>query len=185
MQRRRVAGDKQPVPDVTHALRRNLGLGCALTVTLMGGYEMIDRKFIGLESEERFADVEKGQLRLFAKATGETNPIFFDEAAAKAAGYPAIAAPPTFAFCLASLAPPAKGSLRDMDVPIEKVLHGEQHFTYHKQIFAGDRIRIKSKVVDIYDKKGGALEFVVTEITSHNQNGELCVSARNIAVVRN
>lgn len=145
---------------------------------------MIDHKFIGMESEERFADVEKGQLRLFAKATGEKNPIFFDETAAKAAGYPAIPAPPTFAFCLASLAPQTEGSLRDMGVPIEKVLHGEQHFTYHKPIFAGDRIRIKTKVVDIYDKKGGALEFVVMETASHNQNGELCVSARNIAVVR-
>lgn len=145
---------------------------------------MIDRKFIGLESEERFADVEKGQLRLFAKATGETNPIFFDEVAAKTAGYPAIPAPPTFAFCLASLAPLVKGSLRDMGVPIEKVLHGEQHFTYHKQIFAGDRVTLKTKVIDIYDKKGGALEFVVTDTTSHNQRGELCVTARNIAVVR-
>lgn len=145
---------------------------------------MIDKKFIGMESEERFADVEKGQLRLFAKATGETNPIFFEEAAAKAAGYPAIPAPPTFAFCLASLAPQTKGSVRDMNVPIEKVLHGEQQFTFHKQIFAGDRIKLKTKVVDIYDKKGGALEFVVMETTSHNQNGELCVVARTIAVVR-
>lgn len=146
---------------------------------------MIDRKFIGLESEERFADVEKGQLRLFAKATGERNPIYFDEEAAKAAGYPAMPAPPTFAFCLASLAPQTGGSLRDMNVPIEKVLHGEQHFTYHRPIFAGDRIRIKSKVLDIYDKKGGALEFVVTETTSRNQKDELCVSSRTIAVVRN
>jgi acyl dehydratase len=146
---------------------------------------VIDRKFIGLESEERFADVEKGQLRLFAKATGERNPIYFDEDAAKAAGYPTMPAPPTFAFCLASLAPQARGSLRDMNIPIEKVLHGEQQFTYHKPIFAGDRIRIKTRVIDIYDKKGGALEFVVTETTSQNQKGELCVSARTIAVVRN
>jgi acyl dehydratase len=72
-----------------------------------------------------------------------------------------------------------------MGVPIEKVLHGEQSFTYHRQIFAGDRIRLKTKVIDIYDKKGGALEFVVMETTSHNQDGQLCVTARNIAVVRN
>lgn len=157
--------------------------GCV--VALHGRAQLIDRKYIGTESEERHADVEKGQLRLFAKATGETNPIFFDEEAAKAAGYPNLPAPPTFAFCLSSLAPQVEGSLRSMNVPIEKVLHGEQHFTYHKQIFAGDRVTIRSKVVDIYDKKGGALEFVVMETTTRNQNGELCVSQRNIAVVRN
>ena len=48
----------------------------------------------------------------------------------------------------------------------------------------GDRIRIRTTVVDIYDKKGGALEFVVAETTSHNQAGELCVTARTVTVVR-
>ena len=146
---------------------------------------MIDRKFIGMESEDRFVDVEKGQLRLFAKATAEANPIFFDEEEAKKAGYTALPAPPTFAFCLASLAPPKTLSPRGMGIPIEKLLHGEQQFTYHRQIFAGDRIRLKTRVVDIYDKKNGALEFVVFETTSHNQAGELCVSARTVTVVRN
>ena len=145
---------------------------------------MIDRSFIGLESEDRFVDVEKGQLRLFALATAEPNPIYVDEGEAKKAGYPAIPAPPTFAFSLASLAPAQNTSTRGMNIPIAKILHGEQKFTYHKLIFAGDRIRLKTRVVDIYDKKGGALEFIVFETTSHNQSGELCVNARTVTVVR-
>ena len=146
---------------------------------------MIDRNYIGLESEDRFVDVEKGQLRLFAKATGEGNPIYFDEDAAKKAGYPAIPVPPTFAMCLGSIAPAENTSARGMNIPIARILHGEQQFTYHKQIFAGDRIRLKTRVVDIYEKKGGALEFIVFETTSHNQANELCVSARSVTVVRN
>jgi acyl dehydratase len=146
---------------------------------------VIDRKFIGQESEDRFVDVEKGQLRLFAKATAEPNPIYFDDDAAKKAGYARLPAPPTFAFCLASLAPPKVLSARGMGIPIEKILHGEQQFTYHKQIMAGDRIRLRTRVVDIYEKKGGALEFIVFETTSHNQANELCVSARSVTVVRN
>jgi acyl dehydratase len=146
---------------------------------------VIDRKFIGLESEDRFVDVEKGQLRLFATATAEQNPIYFSEEAAKEAGYPAIPAPPTFAFCLASLAPAKNTSARGLNIPIAKILHGEQQFVYHKQIFAGDRIRLKTRVADIYEKKGGALEFIVFETTSHNQANELCVSARTVTVVRN
>ena len=108
---------------------------------------MIDRKFIGAESEDRFVDIEAGQLRLFATATAEPNPIFFDETAANTAGYRAIPVPPTFAFCLASLAPAKTVNSRGMDIPIEKILHGEQQFTYHSQIFAGDRIRLRTKVV--------------------------------------
>ncbi|MBK8132379.1 MAG: MaoC family dehydratase N-terminal domain-containing protein [Gammaproteobacteria bacterium] len=45
-------------------------------------------------------EVEKWQLCFFAKAVGETNPIYFDEAAAKAAGHPSILAPPTYAVTL-------------------------------------------------------------------------------------
>ncbi len=147
---------------------------------------MIDRaKFVGLESEERFVDVEAGQLRLFALATGEPSAIYSDEAAAKAAGHRAIPAPPTFAFSLGLLAPAKRGSLVEMSVNIGRVLHGEQAFSYHAPIYAGDRISLKTKVVDIYDKKGGAMEFIVQDTTAHNQDGQLCVTARSVVVVRN
>lgn len=143
-----------------------------------------DRKFIGQESEDRFVEVEKGQLCLFAKATGETNPIYFDEAAARDAGHPALPAPPTFAFSLALLGPAQRLSLDEMGIDIGTILHGEQHFDYHVPIHAGDRIRLRSRVADIYEKKGGALEFIVQDTAAYNQRDELCVSARGITVVR-
>jgi len=145
----------------------------------------IDHKFIGVESEDRYIDVEKGQLKLFATAVGESSPIYCDEAAAKAAGYPSIPAPPTFAFSLNLLAPAKIGNVIDMIENIGGVLHGEQAFEYHKMIFAGDRIRLKTKTIDIYEKKGGKLDFIVQDTTAHNQNGDLCVSARMTLVVRN
>ncbi len=40
--------------------------------------------------------VERGQIRFFAKALGETNPVHSDIDAARAAGYPDLAAPPSF-----------------------------------------------------------------------------------------
>lgn len=144
----------------------------------------IDRKFIGQTSEDRFVDVEAGQLKLFAKATGETGAVYTDEAAAHAAGHRALPAPPTFAFSLGNLAPATKGSLLEMGVNIGNVLHGEQRFDYHAPIYAGDRIRLTTKTVDIYEKKGGALEFVVQDTTAHNANDVLCVSSRTVIVVR-
>ena len=44
---------------------------------------MIDRKFIGLALPEFSAQVEAGALRFFAKAIGQTDPIYVDEAAAR------------------------------------------------------------------------------------------------------
>jgi len=147
---------------------------------------MIDPAFIGLESEPRIVDVEAGQLRFFAKATGETSPIYFDEQAARDAGHTALPAPPTFVFSLALAAPAQRGNLfGDMGIDVTKVVHGEQGFTYHRPIHAGDRITLLARIADIYAKKGGALEFVVQETRAINQHGELCCEMRTVTVVRN
>lgn len=103
---------------------------------------MLDKSFIGLKTKPRSVEVEKGQLKFFAKATDETNRVYFDEAAAKAAGHPTLPAPPTFLMCLGSLAPDQEDILGKLGVDIGRILHGEQHFTYFKPIYAGDTITL-------------------------------------------
>ena len=41
------------------------------------------------------------------------------------------------------------------------MLHGEQEFSYHAMAYAGDELTARSRVTDVYEKKGGALEFLV------------------------
>lgn len=147
---------------------------------------MIDRAFIGVVSEPRSVAVETGQLKFFAMATGETNPIYFDEAAAMKAGHRALPAPLTFMFCLASAAPAKRGNIfGDMGVDQGRVLHGEQSFTHHAPIYAGDVITLVTETKDIYSKKGGALDFIVQDTTATNESGVLCGEMRFIVVVRN
>lgn len=146
---------------------------------------MLDKSFIGVETEPRSIEVEKGQLRFFAKATGEKNPIYFDEAAAKAAGHPALPAPPTFLFCLETMAPSRDGVMAKLGIDIGRVLHGEQQFTCGKPIYAGDTITMKTRIADIYDKKGGALDFIVQDTEAVNQKGEKVGVSRTVIVVRN
>jgi acyl dehydratase len=151
---------------------------------------MIDRdKHLGVVSEPRVVTVEKGFLIFFAKAIGETNPIYFDQAAARAAGYPAIPVPPTYLFSLQLSQPARRGDLLDKEgglgVDMMGLLHAEQGFTYHRTIHAGDRITITTTTTEIYEKKDGALEFVVQETRFENEDGELCAEARQSMVVRN
>lgn len=146
---------------------------------------MLDKAFIGHRSEPRSIQVEAGQLRFFAKATGETNPIYSDVEAAKAAGHPALPAPPTFLFCLASLAPPKDDILTLLGVNIGRVLHGEQRFSELKSIHAGDVITFTSRISDLYDKKGGALDFIILDTEAENQRGERVGLSRTVTVVRN
>ena len=98
---------------------------------------MIDKSWIGHELPPHSALVEAGRLRLFAKAIGETDPMFSDEAAARAAGHRGLPAPPTMAFCLDMDVPDPFGYLAEMGVPVQNILHGEQSFTYHAPIHAG------------------------------------------------
>ena len=146
---------------------------------------MIDTQWIGWVSPPSTVAVEKGRLRLFAKAIGETNPIYSDEAAAQAAGYRSLPILPTFLFCLGvEDASPLK--LLDMlNVRLEQILHGEQSFTYHQSVCAGDRITFQATISDIYARKGGALEFIVQDTTARNQDAVLVGEMRSVTIVRN
>jgi acyl dehydratase len=146
---------------------------------------MLDRSYIGFESQPRVVAVEASQLRFFARATGETNPVYFDEAAARAAGHAALPAPPTFLFCLSSLAPEGESVMATLGLDMGRVLHGEQSFTCGAPIHAGDVITLKARISDIYDKRGGALDFIVEDTEATNQNGASVGAARTVIVVRN
>lgn len=146
---------------------------------------MIDKKQIGRKFPPHTVEVEKGRLRFFAKAIGETNPVYTDEEAAREAGYRTLPAPPTFAFCLEMDAPNPFAFFEALGIDLSRVLHGEQHFTYHQPILAGDSITFESVVSDIYDKKGGALEFLVRDISATNQDGVRVADLRSVIVVRN
>ena len=145
----------------------------------------MDTSLIGQKSPPKSIVVEQGQLQLFAKATGTPDQIYWDVAAAKEAGHPALPAPPTFLMCLDSLAPSNDpGVLKQLGVDIGRILHGEQRFKYGKPIYAGDEITFESEITDMYEKKGGALQFVVSESTATNQNGEVVGKVINSLVIR-
>ena len=145
----------------------------------------MDTSLIGQKSPPKSIVVEQGQLQLFAKATGTPDQSYWDVAAAKEAGHPALPAPPTFLMCLDSLAPSNDpGVLKQLGVDIGRILHGEQRFKYGKPIYAGDEITFESEITDMYEKKGGALQFVVSESTATNQNGEVVGKVINSLVIR-
>ena len=145
---------------------------------------MIDKKFIGYQLKPSVLMVDRTRLQFFAKAIGEQDPVYLDLAAAQAAGYPDLPAPPTFMFA-ADLDSGANDQLlTDLDIPLVKLLHGEQSFKYIKPVCAGDTLSVESTITDIYDKKGGKLEFVVKDSRVTNQKVELVAEMRTVLVVR-
>ena len=146
---------------------------------------MIDRAHIGRKLATHTAAVEAGRLRLFAKATGEDRPEYLHEAAARAAGFAGLPAPPTFLFALENEVPDAMAWLRDLGMDIGRVLHGEQSFVYRRQVCAGNVLTFRPAVTDIYDKKGGALDFVVRTTEVMDEAGDPVAELRIVVVYRN
>ena len=145
----------------------------------------IDKKHIGHEFKAFTTVAEAGKLKLFCKAIGEEDPIYQSEEAAKKAGYPRIPVSPTFLQALTNDDPEKGGLLKLINVDIGLILHGEQHYDYLAPVFVGDKVTCQQKIVDIYDKKGGALWFVVQEMEMKDQAGKLLAKGRGVTVVRN
>ncbi len=146
---------------------------------------MIDAKFIGMELPPLTVEVEKGRLRMFAKAIGETDAVYVDEAAAQAAGHRSLPVPPTFLFCLEMETPNPFALYEQMGADLGRMLHGEQGFTYYQPAAcAGDSLTFRARISDIYAKKGGALEFIVKDIGVTDQDGRKVADLRSVMVVR-
>ena len=73
-------------------------------------------------------------------------------------------------------------ALAGLDLP--RVLHGEQEFNYGVPVCAGDTLLLESEIVDVYEKSGGALEFLVVATTGRNQFDELAFESRSTLVLR-
>ena len=145
---------------------------------------MIDRQYIGHRMAPFTVPVEAGRLRLFDKATGQLDPVYTDEAAAHDAGHPALPVPPTFLFCLEMDAPNPAAIRELLGLDYRRLLHGEQRFIYHAMTYAGDRLTFEQCIEDLYEKKGGALEFVVRRTRVSNQHGAHVADLRTVTVMR-
>lgn len=145
----------------------------------------IDTDAIGRPLGEPSMTLDAGRLKFFAKAIGETNPIFTDEDAAKAAGHPALPAPPTFLFSIEMEQPDPFWWMPGIGIDMRFMLHGEQQFTYHRVAHAGDTLVARPIISDIYTKKGGALEFLVRDTPIFDLDDNLIADLKTVLVVRN
>ncbi len=158
---------------------------------------------------ERFP-VEAGHILLFARAIGDDNPIYRDEAYAKGTEVGGIIAPPTFVQAAAQFDPdfplrprqgqPWLGSGREPTGITRESggggsggggggggggLHAEQHYEYHRPLRAGDVLTASTRKGDTWEKEGrraGKLVFNESITEYRDQKGELVVTARSVGV---
>lgn len=129
------------------------------------------------------ARIERGRLRFFAEATGQTDPLYTDLDTARAAGFPDLPVPPTFLFGLRFETNDPFAWMADLGVDLRFLLHGTQRFEYHSMAYAGDELSQTQRIRDVYEKRAGALEFVETE-TVITRDSEPVATLTELIVIR-
>jgi hypothetical protein len=142
----------------------------------------IDRALIGSAAGPFAVEVEKGAIRRFAEAIGESTKIYFDEAFARSLDYLGIVAPPTFP---TTFRPPSKPAwIRGLDEG--RFLAGEQGFRYWRPILAGDRLQCELRLTDVQDKRSskGNMELIIQDLIVTAPSGDMVCVNRRVVIYR-
>jgi len=102
---------------------------------------MIDKKFIGM-APPVFQATAGRSAALFRKATGEANPVYLDESAARAAGYSGLPLPPTFLFSL-ELSQPSTRGRSELGLTLRESCTGNSRLRIIEWPTAGEKLSLK------------------------------------------
>lgn len=140
------------------------------------------KKKIGHLSGPDVQHVEAGAIAKFARAIGENNPIYFDEAYARTTRFGGIIAPPTYASRF--ITPLLPGEMFDFDLPLKRALHSDDIAENYIPVRPGDTITTTARYADVFLKQGrsGPLLFQAADLTCVNQRGQRVALIRMLSV---
>ena len=133
------------------------------------------RARIGTVSWEDLGRVGATEFQRFAVAAGETDPVYFDDAAARAAGSPGAIAPPLFLSSVLGWGAGAPdGALRadgtapddTADLPLTglRLMGAGQDIDFHNPVHDGVRLVRETSVEDVTLKEGRSGPFLVVTL---------------------
>jgi hypothetical protein len=134
----------------------------------------IDRRHIGFRLPPRQVVVDANRVLRFTEAIGEEH-----------AGTPIANTPPTYLKVIEGEGNSSREIVAALGVDLRRVMHVEQEFEYGVPLRGGDRVSVDRVVTDIYDRKDGALEFIVVDSTILNSSGVFVGRSRQTILVRN
>ena len=130
----------------------------------------------------RVYEVGREKIAEFAAAIGSSDPAYLDPEAARALGHPDVVAPPTFAIIVAQRAEAAIVQDPEAGIDYSRVVHGEQRFTHHRPITAGDRLVATASIDAVRSVAGN--DMLTTRVDLATEDGEPVCTATSMLVAR-
>ena len=142
----------------------------------------LDTQALGRSFEPHTYSVGREKIREFARAVGESDPVYLDLDAARSAGHADLVAPPMFAvvYCASAI----EQALLDPVVAIDfaMLVPGGQEFEWGPLVLAGEEITTRVTVADIHERLG--MGFYAFASRSTNERGEVVASGTWTQIVR-
>jgi acyl dehydratase len=126
--------------------------------------------------------VGREKVREFSRAVGSRDPLSLDPEAARAAGYPDVVAPPTFAVVVQERTLAQLLADERAGIDFSRVVHGDQRFSYERPIVAGDLLTATMTVRSVKTLGGNAM--VTAESVLRDEAGAHVATAVSSLVVR-
>jgi hypothetical protein len=156
-------------------------------------YEIITPEMlavVGVESEPWTLEVDKLQIRLFARAIGYTDPVFYDEAFAQSKGYRSLPCPPHYLgtpIFDPATSDPTFGSPRgrrpSLEHGLKRVLNGGTEIEMLDTICAGDTLTATSKIASLTERRGSlGLMLITTTETTYRCDGKVVAISRGTGI---
>ncbi len=145
--------------------------------------------------EGQTATISRRESQRYAWAAGDLNPIYFDEAAARAAGYAGLVVPPTLLGWVMEDGRPLEqlredglygGRRQGIPLRVTRTMFGGQEWDFVEPILVGDTISAETRLKSLEEKAGSSGPFVLTtqETTYTNQHGRVVARARALSIAR-
>ena len=127
-------------------------------------------------------EVSRVKIAEFADAIGEPSALCRDRAAAQAAGYPDVIAPPTFAIVVTAGSSARVTHDPDLGLNYAMIVHGEQSFEHARPLHAGDVVVAQTTIESI--RPLGSMTTLTTVTQIRTVDGEHVCTARSTLVER-
>lgn len=110
--------------------------------------------------------VSRTKIAEFAAAVGAKDPVHTDVDHARSVGYTDVVAPPTFAVIIAQQAEGAAITDPEAGIDFSRLVHGEESFTHHRPLVAGDEVIAATTVDRVRSAGGHSMVTLKTAITT-------------------